>query len=318
MSHSHGRAFRPPEEERAALKPVARLEWISIAFMLTIVAVIGLAMGSSEAMKAVWMEDLISLVPPVAYLIGAHWRDKDPCDEYPYGYRRSGLIGYLAAAMALLAFGAYIFIDGAITLIKAQPPTIGTVGLWGHRVWLGWLMMAALVYSVIPPLILGRMKMPLARDLHQKALYTDASLNRGDWLTGIAGVAGLLGIAVGWWWADAVAALLISIEIVRDGIGNLKNSVAELMHRRPSTVEEKEQDPVLEQVEHALRALPWVEEVRVRLREDGDALTGELFVSTKEETDLLAKLEEATETACRVDWRLHDLNVVPVRSVHPR
>jgi hypothetical protein len=53
-------------------------------------------------------------------------------------------------------------------------------------VWLGWLMIAALVYSGIPPFILGRMKLPLARELHEKALQTDADINKGDWLAGLA------------------------------------------------------------------------------------------------------------------------------------
>src|SRR4051812_46201017 len=108
MSSVHGEPFRPPEKQRDALERVTRLAWISIGFLLSIIVVIGAAMGSSEAMKAVWVEDLISLVPPVAYLIGARWRDKAPSDEFPYGYRRAGLIGYLAAAMALLGFGLYI------------------------------------------------------------------------------------------------------------------------------------------------------------------------------------------------------------------
>ena len=49
-------------------------------------------------------------------------------------------------------------------------------------------MIAALVYSVIPPFVLGRMKLPLAAELHDKTLQTDANLNKGDWLTGIAGI----------------------------------------------------------------------------------------------------------------------------------
>ena len=68
--------------------------------------------------------------------------------------------------------------------------------LWPAR--LAWLVdVAALVYSVIPPLILGRMKLPLAQELHQKALQTDANMNKGDWLAGLAGVVGITGVAFG-------------------------------------------------------------------------------------------------------------------------
>jgi divalent metal cation (Fe/Co/Zn/Cd) transporter len=77
-------------------------------------------------------------------------------------------------------------------------------------------MMGVMVYSVLPPLILGKMKLPLAAELHDKALHVSAATNKGDWLSGLAGLAGLLGIAYGVWWADGLAAALICIEIVRD------------------------------------------------------------------------------------------------------
>lgn len=311
----HGSAFQLPPDKERAFGQAKRLAWISIFLMLTIVAVIGLTMGSSEAMKAVWIEDLLGLVPPAAFLVGARFRGKDPTDEYPYGYARAALVAYLTSAVALLAFGLYILLEAATTLISAEHPTIATVGLFGNRIWLGWIMIAALIYSVIPPLILGRMKLPLAQELHEKALQTDADLNKGDWLTGIAGVLGILGIAYAFWWADSVAAAVISIEILKDGISNLRNSVGQMMNKRPTKVETKEKDPVLDRVEEALEKLEWVKEVRVRLREDSDVLTGEVFVVPRDEEQLMSKVEEATDVACSVDWRLHDVNVVPVRSI---
>jgi len=86
----HGSAFQLPAKQQALFDRAKRLEWISIIFLVTIIAAIGLVMGSSEAIKAVWIEDLLSLVPPIAFLIGARYRDRDPTDEYPYGYRRAG------------------------------------------------------------------------------------------------------------------------------------------------------------------------------------------------------------------------------------
>jgi cation diffusion facilitator family transporter len=306
----HGSAFQLPEKQLAIFQRARRLEWISILFLLTIIAAIGCTMGSSEAMKAVWIEDLLSLVPPVAFLIGARFRDRDPTDEFPYGYRRATLIAFLAAAVALLAFGLYILGESLTTLIAAERPSIGTIGLFGRRVWLGWMMIAALIYSVIPPLILGRLKLPLATELHDKALQTDANLNKGDWLTGIAGVFGILGIGLGFWWADAVAAAIISIEILRDGVSDLRNSIAQLMNKRPTQVDSYEKDPVLDRVEEALKQLEWVCGVRVRLREDGEVISGEVFVVPRDESNLMARVSEATERACGVDWRLHDINVV--------
>jgi cobalt-zinc-cadmium efflux system protein len=68
-------------------------------------------------------------------------------------------------------------------------------------------------------------------------LQVSATLDKGDWLAGLAGVLGLLGIAYGFWWTDAVAAIFISVEIVKDGFSSLRNSVGELMNKRPSQIE---------------------------------------------------------------------------------
>ncbi|HEY0407195.1 MAG TPA: cation transporter [Pyrinomonadaceae bacterium] len=310
-----GDPFRLPEDKQPAFRRAKRLEWVTILFMLTIIAVISLTMGASQTMKAMWTEDVLSLIPPIAFLIGTRYFGKPPDDEFPYGYRRAVMIAFLAAAVALLGFGLYIFIDSVIKLLMAEAPTIQTVELFGHRVWLGWLMIAALVYSVIPPLILGRMKLPLARELHEKALQTDANINKGDWLSGLAGALGILGIAYGYWWADSVAAGIISFEIIRDGVGDLRNSVAQLMNKRPSDVESKEPDPVPDKVQEELERLDWVEKARVRLREDGDVLTGEAFVVPRDESNLLDRLKQASDLANSLDWRLHDVNIVAVRSI---
>jgi divalent metal cation (Fe/Co/Zn/Cd) transporter len=81
--------------------------------------------------------------------------------------------------------------DFVVKLVVAESPTIQTVGLFSRRVRLGRLMIAAPVYSVIPPLVFGRMQRLLARKLHEKALQTDANINKGDWLPGLVGVPGI-------------------------------------------------------------------------------------------------------------------------------
>lgn len=307
--------YELPPDKKATLHRAQRIEWVTIFFLITIIVVVGLAMGSSQTMKAMWVEDTVSLIPPTAFLIGTYYRKKTPDDRFPYGYRRAVLIAFLTGSVALFAFGFYILADSIYKLVIAEHPTIQTIELSGRRVWLGWLMIAALIYSVIPPFILGRMKYPLASELHDKALHASATINKGDWLAGIAGVLGILGIAYGHWWADSAAAGIISFEIVKDGSTNLKNSVAQLMNKRPTDVESKEKDPVVDDLQRELERLDWVEKAKVRLREDGDTLSGEAFVVPRDEQNLLDRLKEATDLAASVDWRLHDVNIVAVRRI---
>ena len=310
-----GRNYELPADKQEILQKAVRREWIFIGFLLSIIAVMALVMGSSQTMKAMWIEDALSLIPSCSFLVGAHFRKKQPDEAYPYGYRRAVLVGFLCGAVALFGFGLFILGDSIIKLITAEHPTIETVEILGRQIWLGWLMLAALVYSVIPPFVFGHMKVALAAELHDKALHVSAQLNKGDWLSEIAGVLGILGIAYGFWWTDSVAAAFISGEILKDGYSNLRNSVAQLMNKRPSDIESQEEDPVIDRLQQALQRLDWVAQARVRLREDGDVLTGEVFIEPRDEHNLLERLQEARGIAYSVDWRLHDISMVPVRSV---
>ena len=50
------------------------------------------------------------------------------------------------------------------------------------------------------PVIFGHLKMKPPKMLHDKTLYADAMMNKADWMTGLAGIVGILGIGMGWWW----------------------------------------------------------------------------------------------------------------------
>src|SRR5690606_9976765 len=148
-------------------------------------------------------------------------------------------------------------------------PTISSVQILGHEIWHGWLMIAALIYSFIPPFFLGRAKERLAIEIDDEVLHTDAQKNEADWMTAVAGGFGILGSGLELWWADAAAAAIISVDILRDGLGNLKKSVLSLMDRSPTKVGSVEDDPVIEKLRAAITALEWVETADVRLREEG-------------------------------------------------
>ena len=137
--------------------------------------------------------------------------------------------------------------------------------------------------------------MKLARELHDKVLFADAKINKADWLTAVAGMAGVLGIGLGLWWADAAAAAaVISIDIVHDGFANLRTVVTDLMDKRSTTVDDSAVDPLTTRVEHEMQALSWVREARARLREHGHVYFGEAFVVPRDRTaHIVERIQEA-------------------------
>jgi cobalt-zinc-cadmium efflux system protein len=58
----------PPEKQRA-LARAKRLAWLTVAGVLSVLVALGLSMGSSQLMKAEWVENGVGLVPPLAFLV---------------------------------------------------------------------------------------------------------------------------------------------------------------------------------------------------------------------------------------------------------
>jgi len=139
-----------------------------------------------------------------------------------------------------------------------------------------------------------------------------------DWTSGAAAMAGIIGVALGFWWADAAAAAAISLSILHDGWSNMRQVVRDLLDEVPTTVGENKADPLPDRLRRALERMDWVQDVEVRLREEGHVFTGELFVVPRDETDLVGRLERAHDELEGLDWRLADFCIVPVRSLDSR
>jgi cation diffusion facilitator family transporter len=305
----------PPDKHETLLKAV-RLEWISILYLITAITLLYLTLGSSQAMKAAWVEDILGLTPPIAFLVASRIRNRQPNDRFPYGYHRATSVAYLCASVALLALGAFILYDSVSKLIRFEHPPIDLVKPFGDRpVWLGWLMLAALAYSTAPQVLLGRLKQPLAKELNDKVLYADAEMNRADWMTGCAAMLGVVGIGFGLWWADSVAASIISLDIVRDGGRNLRVAVDDLMDKEPTVVDDSRADPLPLWIKNELMLMDWVKDAEVRLREEGHVFVGEAFVVPVDNDDLVSRLDRANKHLLGLDWRLHELVIAPVREI---
>jgi cation diffusion facilitator family transporter len=283
--------------------------------MASAVVLLALVLGSSQAMKTAWIEDLLGLIPPLAFLLALRFNTRGPTKRFHYGFHRIVSIGHLCSALALFVMGAYLLVESALKLITMEYPTINSVEIFGHTIWLGWLMLPALAYSALPSVFLGRAKIPLAEELHNKVLYADAKMNKANWLTAGAAMVGIVGIGFGLWWADAAAAAIISLDITKDGVSNLRRAVVDLMDQAPTTVDGNDPDPLGDKLASMLRGLDWVEEVDLRLREEGQVYFGEALVVSSDETDIPDKVEDALERARGLDWRIHDLALTPVREL---
>jgi hypothetical protein len=110
----------------------------------------------------------------------------------------------VAFSMWLLA--AYVAAESIAGLVAGEAPEASPVGI------------GLAVVSLATMWLLARAKRARARDLHSHALEADAAQTEICWQLSAVLLAGLgLNAAVGWWWADGVAAVGMAGLIANEG-----------------------------------------------------------------------------------------------------
>lgn len=112
---------------------------------------------------------------------------------------------------SLLLLAAYVGVDAIQSLIFRETPEITVAGI----------IIAAVSLVVMP--ILGREKRKVAQQLNSRALEVDSKqTDLCAFLSAILLGGLILNAAFGWWWADAVAALLMTPIIIKEGIAAVR------------------------------------------------------------------------------------------------
>ena len=109
-------------------------------------------------------------------------------------------------AVTFILLSAYILWDAARKLGGFEPPAPSLIGI----------ILAALSVLLMPAL--GWMKHRTGRELGSKALMADAKETMVCWYLSVTLLLGLgLNAALGWWWADPVAALAMIPLLIHEG-----------------------------------------------------------------------------------------------------
>ena len=304
-----------PEQQTEALRQAKRLECLSLAYTACTVTVVAFVLGNSQAMKTAWVEDMLSTLPQVAFLVAALFIGRTATLKHPYGYHRSMNIGHLVGSFALIVVGAMLTFEALSGLFKVEHPSIGTLDIQGNTVWMGWIMVAVMAVIAIPPIFLGRAKMKVAKKLHNKLLFADADMSKADWSTNVGSIVGVLGIGIGWWWADGAAALFISLGILRDGMRNTKFAVLDLMDESATTYDQRKNHPLIEELQSLLVKQPWISQVGIRMRDQGHVFHTEIYVVPATDQVSTDALIELTRKSLDMNWKLQDLVIIPTKTI---
>jgi divalent metal cation (Fe/Co/Zn/Cd) transporter len=109
-------------------------------------------------------------------------------------------------AVSLFALAAYVIGDAAYSLVTGERPAPSTVGMILTAVSLGVMWW------------LARAKLRAARALGSRSMESDAFQTTACWWLSLAALVGIgLNATLSWWWADPVAAVVISLLILHEG-----------------------------------------------------------------------------------------------------
>ncbi len=195
----------PPEERRHLLRRGLRLEALTIAWNVAEAAsaiVFGWLAGS-VALVAFGLDSVIETISAVALYgrLGAELDGGHPEQAEDRERKALRLVGW-----TFFALSAYVVVESVVTLWARRAPEKS----------LGGLVVAGLALVVMPAL--GVAKLKTGRAIGSKAVIADAKETFSCAILSATVLLGLgLNAAVGWWWADPVAALAMVPFLVREG-----------------------------------------------------------------------------------------------------
>lgn len=113
--------------------------------------------------------------------------------------------------IAFMLLAAYVAFEAVRTLVNQEAPDASPVGI------------ALTAVSIVVMLWLARAKRRVGEALGSRAMIADAQQTYACWYLSIVALVGLaLNAVFGLWWADPVAALGITVLLVREGIEALR------------------------------------------------------------------------------------------------
>lgn len=217
-------------------------------------------LSGSVALLGDTFHNVADALTAVPLLIAFALARRPASKRYTYGYGRAeDLAGLFVIAMITLSagFAAYEAIRRLLTPYDVT-----------HL----WAVAAASIVGFLGNEVVARYRIRVGRQIGSAALVADGLHARTDGFTSLAVLLGAGGAALGWWWADPVVGLLITVAI----IGVLRSAVAQVGARLMDAV-----DPAtVDQAHAAIDSVDGVESVsELRIRWIGHSLRAEADIT---------------------------------------
>jgi cation diffusion facilitator family transporter len=185
-----------PGERRRANRAIA-VSAAGLAVTGLIELAIALVSGS-VALLGDALHNLSDVSTSLLVFVGFRASRKTATDRYPYGYERAEDLAGIGVALVIWASAAFAGAESVNKLIHHGPTQ--------H---VGWGIGAAAV-GIVGNQLVARYKLVVGRKIQSATMIADAKHSWLDALSSAGAMLGLIGVVVGWPWADAVAGLFVT------------------------------------------------------------------------------------------------------------
>ncbi len=170
--------------------------------LLAIIKILGGLVGQSQALVADGVHSLSDLATDVMVIWAAKHAREGPDEEHPYGHERIETIATMALSVALIVVALGFSWDAVQRLLdpsKLQQP--------------GWLVLIAAAISTLAKEGTYHYTIRAANRIDSNLLRANAWHSRSDAASSIIVLLGVVGIMLGFTYADALASLGVSLMI---------------------------------------------------------------------------------------------------------
>lgn len=187
-----------------------RLEYLTVLWnsLEALVSIVAGVLAGSIALVGFGLDSVIETSSGAIML----WRLHHSNERDAASRERAERVALRLVGISFLALAFYVGVDAALSIYHRDAPERSIAGI----------IIAALSLVVMP--LLARAKRKVALALNSGAMHADSrQTDICAYLSAIL-LGGLaLNAAFGWWWADPVAALIMTPIIAREGIEALQN-----------------------------------------------------------------------------------------------
>lgn len=208
-------------------------------------------LGGSAAMIADAVHSLSDFLTDIIVIAFVRISSKPEDEDHDYGHGKYETLATSIIGLALLMVGLYIFYNGARQIWDVM-----------HGAEIEQPGLVALIAAIVSILLKEwtyRFTVSVGKKVESQAVIANAWHHRSDALSSIGtaiGIGGAILLGKGWAVLDPVAALVVSVFIVKTALGLLSTSSGELLEKSlPKEVEKKivdivESEPEVSEVHH--------------------------------------------------------------------